>query len=228
MIQSSSKYSFVRRLKTGALILAAAAGAVVLTGCGSVSHMRLVETQVAQTTQAPVLESDKSYVVFFRPSGFVGRALSPALVDATDPDNPRLVGIFSNATKLIHETTPGSHQYFINSLSITGPFVSHIFKAEFDPGKIYYVRIMGGGSLTPVDNVKDEKFLEDYKTSRWVENTPESNAWFDARTSDFVDRYEQIYQLLPEAPAEVDGYGGKIRYGVIPSFGTTEMIWDQE
>lgn len=83
---------------------------------------------------------------------------------------------------------------------------------------------MGDGVLTPVPDITNNKFREDYLTSRWIENTNKSQEWFDTRTQDFVTRYEQVYQLTPDEPVEVDGYDGKIRYEILPSYSVTEMI----
>lgn len=219
------KNLFTRYAKTAALVLTAMLGAAALTGCGSVSQMRLVEPETVSATQAPTLTADKSYVVFFRPRMLSGAAITPVLVDATDGENPQLIGMMANGTKLIYQTTPGKHQYFFTATSIVGPLLTPLFKAELMGGKIYYVRVMGGEALMPITNVKNEQFLKDYATSRWIENTPESHSWFDARKETYLTRFEQAYQMPTDELKNIQGYDGPVSFEVLPSYGVTEILW---
>lgn len=172
-----------------------------LSGCAGVSHMQLVPSedlgqQIYQKFET--MPKDHAVVVFFRPDAFAGAALNPGLFDFTDPDNPKLVGILSSGTKVQYFTTPGKHEYFWTSSSITGPLASKVLKADLQPGKIYYVQVFRPLAFVPIKDIQNKKFIEEYNSSKWVRNTAESLQWFESVREHVKSKFQLAYSETPD------------------------------
>lgn len=82
----------------------------ILSGCGS----KNIEVNVPESKI--MSDKEKSYIVFSRPSAFVGSAVDVDLIeiDIQKKEPIKLVGIISNGEKIIYETKEGTHYFFSN------------------------------------------------------------------------------------------------------------------
>ena len=184
----------------------AIAALLFLSGCAS-SKMRVQDNQ---DLIAP--DSDMAQIVFMR-STFTGSAISASLFDVTDGE-PEFIGILSNATKLAHSVTPGKRIFMVVSEA------ADFMEADLVAGKTYYSMVtprMGAWvarfSMHPVRNggegdfqYSSERFQKWLKKTNFVENTAESQTWFEATRSDIKmkqQKYWEVWQKkTPAALAE--------------------------
>lgn len=104
----------------------------LFTGCGSKNvEVKLPESQI-------MADKEKSYIVFSRPSGFIGSAVDIDVmeIDIEKKEPIKLVGIISNGERLIYETEEGSHYFFTN----VGQN-ENIEKITINKGEIKYVNL---------------------------------------------------------------------------------------
>jgi hypothetical protein len=161
--------------------------------------------RVDQTTQVPA--TDKAQVVFMRPSAF-GGAIQASLFDVSS-DETKFIGIVSTGTQISHMVGPGEHVFMVVSEA------ADFLEANLVGGKTYYAVVtarMGAWkarfSMSPVRNnaagdyqYQSDRFQNWLKKMRFVENTPESIAWFDANKANIKDkqiRYWEVWQQKTE------------------------------
>ena len=187
-------------MKTKILLWATAA--LLLTGCAS---NKMVD-RTDQTIAIPAI--DKAQVIFMRPSAF-GGAIQATVFDVSS-DEPEFIGIVSSGTQISHMVDPGQHVFMVVSEA------ADFLEADLVGGKTYYSMItarMGAWkarfSMSPVRNSAagnyqygSEKFQGWMNKVRFVENTTESIAWFEANKADIQDkqnRYWEVWQQKTEA-----------------------------
>lgn len=190
------------KLKSGLVV----AIIVLLSGCAS--NKMLVQEN--QELIAPA--ADQAQVIFLR-STFVGSAIQSSIYDVTVGD-PKFIGILSNDTKLSHTVGPGKHVFMVVSEA------ADFMEANVDAGKTYFSMVtprMGAWvarfSMHPVRNggqgefqYSSERFQGWLARTKFVENTAESYAWFEASRADIKSKQEKYWvvwkQKAPEALAE--------------------------
>jgi hypothetical protein len=181
---------------------------LVLLASGCASSKMMVQERQEFTPPA----ADQSQIIFLR-STFVGSAIQSSIYDVTVGE-PEFIGILSNDTKLAHTVEPGKHVFMVVSEA------ADFMEAELAPGLTYYSMItprMGAWaarfSMHPVRNGGEGKFqywsdqFQSWlKKTKFVENTAESYAWFEAGRDSIKsrqDRYWAVWQeKTPDALAE--------------------------
>lgn len=92
------------------MVLLAVTSIFLLSGCGSKNiEVKIPESQI-------MADKEKSYIVFSRPSVFMGGGLDIDVmeIDIKRKEPIKLVGIISNGEKMIYETEEGIHHFFSN------------------------------------------------------------------------------------------------------------------
>ncbi len=185
------------RIKTGLALIAV----LLLSGCAS-SKMLVSETQ-----QLAPPTSEMAQVVFLRASSF-GGAIQATVFDVSS-DEPEFIGISSSKTKLAYTVEPGKHVFMVVSEA------ADFLEAELDGGKTYYAMItprMGAWkarfSLHPVRASSGEfqhtsdKFQKWLSNSKFVENTPESKAWFQENKANIRSKQADYWAVWKEKSEE--------------------------
>ena len=172
--------------------------AALLTGCAS---SRMIEA-VDQQTAVPA--TDQAQVIFMRPSSF-GGAIQASLFDVTT-DETEFIGIISSGTQLSYMVEPGKHVFMVVSEA------ADFLEADLSGGKTYYATVnarMGAWrarfSLYPVRNgaagerqYDSDEFRGWMKKVKFVENTPESIAWFEENKADIKDKQVRYWSVWQE------------------------------
>lgn len=183
-------------------LLSLAAVALLLTSCASSKMVNRTD----QTTEVPA--ADKAQVIFMRPSSF-GGVVQASLFDVSSTD-PEFIGIVSTGTQVSYMLDPGEHVFMVVSEA------ADFLPAKLVGGKTYYAIVtarMGAWkarfSMAPVRKsapgdyqYESDKFQGWLEKMRFVENTPESIAWFQANKADIKGkqiRYWQVWQEKSEA-----------------------------
>ena len=172
------------------------------SGCAS-------SKMIDSTTQELVAPSaDKAQIVFIR-SSFVGSAIQASIFDVTSSD-AQFIGILSNAKKLSHSIDPGEHTFMVTSEA------ADFMKANLIGGKTYYAIVtprMGAWkarfSMLPVRRgtagdfqYESDRFQGFLKGTKFSENTPASNAWYEENRENIAtrqDEYWAVWQQKSEA-----------------------------
>lgn len=162
-----------------------------LSSCaGTIVNMREVPPDKVVT--AP--ESGKALVVFMRPSGF-GFAISSSVFEVKG-DTLSLVGIIAAKAKVAYQVEPGNHLFMV--VSEAADFMS----ADLQANKTYYVRVIprpgvwkARFSLSPVhsDALSSSTFAEWLADCKWVEKSPESDAWANSNMPDIKKKQAKYY-----------------------------------
>jgi hypothetical protein len=172
-----------------------ATAALLFTGCAS---NKMVD-RADQTTAVPA--ADQAQVIFMRPSAF-GGAIQAAVFDVSSMDS-EFIGIVSTGTQISHMVDPGHHVFMVVSEA------ADFLEADLVGGKTYYAMVnarMGAWkarfSMFPVRNggagnyqYDSEQFQGWLKKMRFVENTPESIAWFQANEADIKDKQSRYWEV---------------------------------
>lgn len=182
--------------------------AMVLLASGCASTKMMVQEDQALVVPA----ADRSQIVFLR-STFVGSAIQASIYDVTAGE-PEFIGILSNNTKLAHTVDPGKHVFMVVSEA------ADFMEADLSAGKTYFSMVtprMGAWvarfSMHPVRNggtgefqYSSDRFQGWLAKTKFVENTAESYAWFEAGRDSIKGRQEKYWAVwqtkTPEALAE--------------------------
>jgi hypothetical protein len=171
--------------------------------------MRVAPPDFAQT----VPEDGKAHVVFLRSTSFGGAVQAP-VIEAED-GQLIFVAVVSANTKVLHETTPGEHTY------VVGGEDSNLLKADFEAGKVYYVKVephfglwKARFTLDPVtaQQAVSPEFKKDFDRCKWYENGPDTQKWFQDNIQSLRSKYEQSLKeynaaAVESRPVIKPGYG---------------------
>jgi len=171
--------------------------ALLASGCGGIKYMK--EMPAGTAVQAP--RPGKSMIVFMR-SAFVGQAVTASVFEIRN-DNPELVGLVANKTKLAYEVNPGRHLFMVVSES------ADYMSADLATNRTYYAFVpprMGAFrarfSLAAVhrggDLSKDAQNC--LKDCRLVQKTSESEAWARENMSDVRSKHRENYPRWNQKP----------------------------
>ncbi len=191
-------------MKTKLLFLATVI--LLATGCASTKMLDRANQEVEVPT------ADKAQLIFMRSSS-LGGAVQSTVFNITSTD-PEFIGILSTGKKLSYIVDPGEHMFMVIGES------ADFMGANLAGGKTYYAMVtprMGAWkarfSMKPVRNGADGDFqYESDRFQGWltktsfVENTPESIAWFNANLDSIVSKqtkyWESWLEKSPEDQAE--------------------------
>ena len=192
-------------MKTRTVFLAVAI--LLLSGCAGSSKMLVLENQ-----QLVAPTAEETQLVFLR-STFTGSAISASLYDVTD-GNLDFIGILGNDSKIAYTVEPGKHTFMVVSEA------ADFMEADVAAGKTYYAMVtprMGAWaarfSMHPVRNGREgnfqyssERFQNWLKRTKFVQNTPESLAWFEGSRNSVESKQSKYWPVwqkkTPEALAE--------------------------
>jgi hypothetical protein len=175
---------------------------LIFAGCAS-NPMQVVSNQaLPQTT------NDKAQVVFVR-SSFLGNAINASIYDVTSGE-PIFIGVIANETKIAYPTNAGKHLFMVVSEA------ADFLEAEVVAGKSYYSIItprMGFWkarfSMWPVKNDGSTKYNTASKefqkiliSTKLVENSEKSNAWFKKHQQDIRSKYLEYLPVWQQKSAE--------------------------
>lgn len=173
---------------------------LLLSGCaGSIVNMREVPPDKAVTGP----EQGKAMVVFMRPSG-LGFAISSSVFEVKG-DTPTLVGIVAAKAKVAYQVEPGKHLFMV--VSESADFMS----ADLAANKTYYALVtprMGMWkarfSLKPVhaDKLNSSEFSGWLADCKWVEKSPESDAWANNNMPDIKAKRAKYYDVWVNKPED--------------------------
>jgi hypothetical protein len=185
------------RIGSTVRICLVAALALIASGCATVRYMK--EMPPGSAVQAP--KPGKAMVVFMR-STFLGKAIGASVFEIRN-DNPELVGLVANDTKVAYEVDPGRHLFMVVSES------ADYMSADLAPNRTYYAFVdprMGAFrarfSLAAVnrDGKRSQAAQNCLKDCRLVENTPESEGWARANMSDIRSKHAANYSRWNQKP----------------------------
>ena len=171
-----------QRLTLFVLLVAMAA----FSGCAS-KLMKPVEKGAAAYKPG----ENEATIIFLRNS-FFGAAIQATVCDVTGEET-KFIGILSNKFKIAYKTTPGKHMFMV--VGENGDFMP----GEFEAGKTYFAIVVprpgffkARFSLNPVHQDEyHESFASDRRATHFVENTPESRAWFMENAADIRAHLEK-------------------------------------
>jgi hypothetical protein len=187
-------------MKTKLLFLATVI--FLATGCASTKMLDRANQEVEVPT------ADKAQLIFMRSSSF-GGAVQSTVFNITSTD-PEFIGILSYGKKLSYAVDPGKHVFMVIGES------ADFMEANLAGGKTYYAMVtprMGAWktrfSMKPVRNGVDGEFQYEsdrfqgwLKKTSFVENTPESIAWFNANLDSIVSKQTEYWEVWQEKSAE--------------------------
>jgi hypothetical protein len=149
---------------------------LLAAGCTHPGPIRNMELGAGEDSSGP--QEGKAMVVFMRPNN-LGYDIQSSVFDIKD-NQPELVGIVAASTKVAYQVDPGPHLFMV--IGESADFMS----ANLLPNKTYYALVeprMGMWkarfSLSPVGEEKldSKEFQKWLRVCRWVEKTPDSEAW---------------------------------------------------
>ena len=173
---------------------------LLMSGCAS--------NKMVVSTNQELMGPDRgtAQVVFMRHS-FYGSGIQASIFDVTSGE-PEFVGILSNKTKLVWSGAPGKHVYMVVSEA------ADFMEANLDGGKTYYAMVtprMGAWkarfSMHPVRassgdfNHTSDEFKEWVEGSSFVENTPESEAWYNDNKDSIMSKQADYWAVWQEKSA---------------------------
>jgi hypothetical protein len=181
-------------------LLLCSVAAFLISGCAS--NKMLDRTD--QATAVPA--ADKAQVIFMRPSSF-GGAVQSTVFDVTAGE-PEFIGIVSSGAKVSLMVAPGKHVFMVVSEA------ADFLEADLAAGKTYYAVVSArfGAwkarfSLHPVRNgapgdyqYESEEFQSWQKKVRFVENTSDSIAWFEANKADVKEKQAKYWEVWQQKP----------------------------
>jgi len=181
-----------RRVNRGNMWFLSLMLTLLITGCaGSVKNMEAVSSDKIITTP----DSDKSLIVFMRPSG-IGFGVQSSVFEVIG-SNVKLAGIVAAKKKVTYQVDPGEHLFMV--VGESADFMS----AELEAGKTYYALVtprMGlwkaRFSLEPVhyDKLKSEQFADWLDTCEWVKISPTSESWVNSNMSSIQSKRLEYYK----------------------------------
>lgn len=186
------------RIDSIARIVFVAALTLLASGCGTVKYMQ--EMPAGSTVQAP--KPGKAMVVFMR-STFVGQAITASLFEIRN-DNPELVALVANNTKVAYEVDPGKRLFMVVSES------ADYMSADVAANRTYYAFViprMGAFrarfSLAAVNRGgdKSQDAQSCLKSCRLVQKSSESDAWARENMSDIRSKHAQNYSRWNQKPS---------------------------
>ena len=165
-------------------------------------------TSFAQKSDGVDSGKGVSTVVFMR-SSFVG-SLNKASIYEVSKREIKFIGILKNKKRIDYKTTAGKHTFMVISEA------ADFMKANLIGGKTYYAIVtprMGAWkarfSMLPVRRgtagdfqYESDRFQEFLKGTRFSENTPASNAWYEENRENIATRqaeYWAVWQQKSEA-----------------------------
>ena len=171
---------------------------LLATGCASTKMTVKSDQQMTTPT------AGTSQVIFMR-SSFLGSAIQASVFDVTSGD-PEFIGILSNATKLSYDVKPGYHVFMVVSEA------ADFMEANLAVGKTYFAMVtprMGAWkarfSMYPVRNggqgefqYSSDEFQKWLRSSQFVGNTAESEAWFKENLSSIKSKQSDYWQVWQE------------------------------
>lgn len=164
---------------------------LLLSGCaGPGMNMSVVpETEVSQAPAA-----GKARVVFMRDT-FVGSAIQSSVFDVTN-EQPVLVGIVANKTKVSYDVDPGKHLFMV--VGESADFMS----ADLQARKTYYALVTprpglwkARFSLKPIHaaDLNTDKFNDWYRDCQWVTNNAASENWAMSNMGSIQAKRQKYY-----------------------------------
>ena len=185
------------RIDSTVRIFFIAALTLLASGCGTIKYMK--EMPAGSTVQAP--KPGKAVVVFLR-STFVAQAITASVFEIRN-DNPELVGLVANKTKLAYEVDPGRRVFMVVSES------ADYMSADLAPNRTYYAFVdprMGAFrarfSLAAVNRggARSQDAQSCLEDCRLVEKTAESEGWARENMSDIRSKHLQNYPRWNQKP----------------------------
>lgn len=178
--------------------LVAALG-LAATGCGTIKYMKEMPEGTAVAAPRP----GKAMVVFMR-STALAQAVTASVFEIKN-DNPELVGLVANNTKVAYEVDPGERLFMV--VSETADYMS----ADLAPNLTYYAFVtprMGAWrarfSLAAVNRggPRSQAAQACLRDCRLVEKTAESEAWARDNMSDVRSKHKEVYPRWNQKPAK--------------------------
>lgn len=152
-------------------------------------------------TKAPSQElkppsAGKAQVVFMR-SSIVAAAISAELFEVVDGEL-KFIGVISNGTKVVHETSPGKKVYMAYGMA------ADFMLADVQAGKTYFSIVRpnwgtGGFAPTPIRKQGGEWNMQTDDFKSWLSNTDlvipnaEAKAYFEEKKADFQKIYTEYW-----------------------------------
>lgn len=172
-----------------------------LFGCAS--NPMKVSNEVTFTKPA----SGEAQVVFMRDS-FVGSAISASLYEVTDKE-PVFIGVITNGTKVVYNTTPGKHTFMVVSEA------ADFMEANLAAGKTYYSIVtprMGAWkarfSMWPIKadpsaeySTANSDFEGWKKSTKVASNTEEARAWYEANKASVISKQQEYWPVWQQKSA---------------------------
>lgn len=190
----------------------------VLTGCGSLAHMQLAGDDVLERYQT--ISKDESIVVFYRPKAITGMALTPALFEVSPKKEIHLVAFIPNGSCYVHRTTPGKHEYFWTTPALFGPIYTPLLKADLKASEYYYVRVFDKEVFTPIVDLVDEDFLEEFSDCTLASNVEASYKWANLHQDSIKNRYEDSVSHTNKVVDTLRVGNDKIEFKIKPEYGS--------
>ena len=160
-------------------------GLVILVACMPRHRMKDVPDAQVQSTPKPT----EAMVIFLRPT-MVNNRQSISLFDTTG-DKPKFIGILPARKKIAFPVAPGRHRFMMVPTGTRADFVT----GELTRGKSYYIRITASGGVPhlypepyPRDLLGTPKFSEDFDSTTWVVNTPDSRRWAERKMRNITQK----------------------------------------
>lgn len=173
-------------------ILTALILVVGLTACKSSLMQPVAKEQITNVAQ------EQARVVFIR-SSFFGQAIQASVFDVTS-GTPEFIGIISNETQVVFDSTPGEKMFMVVGES------ADFLKATVSANQTYYAVVtprMGAWtarfSLHPVrhegTNAKfyygSKEFDQMLKDTSFAVAGPEAHAWAKKEEASIVEKYQK-------------------------------------
>lgn len=158
----------------------------VFSGCAS-NLMKPVQKDAAAYKPG----ANEATIIFLRDSLF-GSAFQATVFDVTGEET-KFIGIVSHKFKVAYKTTPGKHMFMV--VGENGDFMS----ADLEGGKTYFAMVIPRPgffktrfSLNPVHKDEyHENFASHREDTHFVENTPESLAWYEKNADNIRAKREK-------------------------------------
>jgi len=185
------------RIGSTARLLFIAALGLVAPACGTAKYMK--EMPAGSALQAP--GPGKAMVVFMR-SSLLSKAAAASIFELKNND-PKLVGMVANDTKLAYEADPGKCLFMVVSGS------ADYMWADLAANRTYYVFVtprMGAFRarffLTAVSRSGDRSSdaRECLKDCRLVARTPAAESWASENMSDIRAKHRENYPRWNQKP----------------------------
>jgi hypothetical protein len=164
-------------------ILVLFAALLALAGCATEPPKPHFLESADQTLQPP--PRDKAQIVFLEPINSLQGMLPNGIFEVDGPSNRTLLATTGAHSKAVVLLNPGRHMLMANQ-----GYMGHFLEANVEAGKRYYVLLRfiyaNGFQLRPLRRsgpsdytVQARDFPSWVSTTRFVERTPESDAFFE-------------------------------------------------